>query len=103
MSQKIARNPLDFPTDQSVRGLPTKQRADMDTKSIAPVVKACFAEMQVKLKQARQIAKAAEACAEAGSLEEAVQLSMGIEQLIYDADRLHDAVMLLGRMITADR
>ena len=104
LSQKIARNPLDFPAGKSVRAwFTTKQRAEMDTKSIAPVVKAYFAEMQVKLKQARQIAKAAEACAEAGSLEEAIQLSMGIEQLIYDADRLHDAATLLGRMITADR
>ncbi|MCK1359038.1 hypothetical protein [Bradyrhizobium sp. 199] len=59
--------------------------------------------MQVKLKQARQTAKAAEACAEAGRLEEAVQLSMGIDQLIYDAERLHDAATLLGQMITADR
>lgn len=75
----------------------------MDTKAIAPVIQACFAEMRAKLKEAQGIAKAAEACAEAGSIDEAVQVSMGIEQLIYDADRLHDAVTLLGRMISTDR
>lgn len=75
----------------------------MDRKSIASVIKACFADMQTKLEEARQIAKAAEACAEASRLDEAVQVSMGIEQLIYDADRLHDAAALLGRMITTDR
>lgn len=74
----------------------------MDTKAIAPVIKACFAEMRAKLKEAQRIAKAAEACADAGSIEEAVQISMGIEQLIYDANRVHDAVALLGRMMTAD-
>lgn len=75
----------------------------MDTKAIAPLIQACFAEMRAKLKEAQGIAKAAEACAEAGSIDEAVQVSMGIEQLIYDADRLHDAVTLLGRMISTDR
>lgn len=75
----------------------------MDRKSIAWVIKACFAEMQTKLKEARKIAKTAEACAEAGSLEEAVQVSMGNEQLIYDADRLHDAAALLLRMIATER
>ena len=75
----------------------------MDKKAIAPVIKACFSEMQARLKQALQIAKAAEACADAGSIEEAVQVSMDIEQLIYDANRLHDATTLLGRMVAADR
>ncbi|MDD1529810.1 hypothetical protein C7U92_06855 [Bradyrhizobium sp. WBOS7] len=74
----------------------------MDPQAIAPVIKACFGEMQAKLTEAQRIAKAAQACAEAGSIEEAVRVSMGIEQLIYEADRLHDAVALLGRMITAD-
>lgn len=75
----------------------------MDTKAIAPVIQACLAEMRAKLKEAAGIAKAAEACAEAGSIDEAVQVSMGIEQLIYDADRLHDAVALLGRMVATVR
>ena len=75
----------------------------MDTKSIAPLIKACFGQIQTKLEDARQIAKAAEACADAGHLNEAVQVSMGIEQLIYDVDRLHDAAALLGQMIAGDR
>ena len=41
---------------------------------------------------------AAEACAEAGSLSEAVTISMDIEQLIYEAGRLHDAASLLNRL-----
>lgn len=75
----------------------------MDKKTIAPVIQACFAEMRAKLKEAEGIAKAAEACAEAASIDEAVRVSMGIEQLIYDADRLHDAVALLGRMVATVR
>lgn len=75
----------------------------MEPKAIAPIIKACFAEMRAKLREAQHIAKAAEACVEAGRLDEAVQVSMGIEQLVYDADRLHIAVALLGRMSMENR
>ena len=48
--------------------------------------------------EAARIAKAAQACAQAGSLSEAVTISMDIEQLIYEAGRLHDAASLLNRL-----
>ena len=70
----------------------------MDARLIEPAIKACFAEIYTKLREAKRIAKAADACAQAGSLGEAVKVSMDIEQLIYDAGRLHDAVTLLGRL-----
>jgi hypothetical protein len=50
------------------------------------------------MSEAARIAKAAQACAEAGSLSEAVTISMDIEQLIYEAGRLHDAATLLNRL-----
>ena len=40
----------------------------------------------------------AEACAVAGSVAEGVTVSMDIEQLIYEAGRLHDAASLLNRL-----
>ncbi|MGL3111422.1 hypothetical protein [Bradyrhizobium sp. BR 1432] len=70
----------------------------MDAQTIEPAIKACLVEIHAKLKEASQIAKAAQACAEAGSLAEAVHVSMDIEQLIYEIGRLHDAVCLLGRL-----
>lgn len=73
----------------------------MEAHTIEPAVKACLAEVHVKLKEAQQIAKAAQACAEAGSVIEAVRISMDIEQLIYEAGRLHDAATLLARMAGA--
>ena len=48
--------------------------------------------------EAARIAKAAEACALAGSVAEGVTVSMDIEQLIYEAGRLQDAVSLLNRL-----
>jgi hypothetical protein len=62
-------------------------------------VVACLGEIHGRLPEGTRIAKAAQACAEAGSLSEAVTISMDIEQLIYEAGRLHDAVSLLNRLM----
>lgn len=70
----------------------------MEAQTIEPTIKACLADLHAKLKAAEQIAKAAQACAEAGSLAEAVRISMDIEQLIYEAGRVHEATALLARM-----
>lgn len=70
----------------------------MNAQIIGPAITACLVEIQAKLKEAERIARAARACAQVGSIGEAVQVSMDIEQLIFDAGRLHDAVSLLGRL-----
>ena len=61
-------------------------------------IKFLLAEIHAKLKDAEQIAKAAQACSEAGSTPEAIRVSMDLDQYIYDVGRLHDAVTLLGRL-----
>ncbi len=61
-------------------------------------VVACLDEIHGRLSEAARIAKAAQACAHAGSLSEAITVSMDIEQLIYEAGRLHDAASLLNRL-----
>jgi hypothetical protein len=74
----------------------------LEDKMAKPVlndaVVACLDEIHVRLSEATRIAKAAQACAQAGSLSEAVTISMDIEQLIYEAGRLHDAATLLNRL-----
>lgn len=74
----------------------------MEVQAIEFAITACLAEIHGNLKEATRIAKAARVCAKAGSIKEAVLVSMGIEQLIFDAGRLHDAVSLLGRLIEAE-
>lgn len=59
---------------------------------------ACLDEVQVRLSEAARIATAAQACAHAGSVAEAVTVSMDVEQLIYEAGRLQDAASLLNRL-----
>jgi hypothetical protein len=70
----------------------------MDRATIEPAIKLLLSEIHAKLTEAARIAKAAEACALAGSVAEGVTVSMDIEQLIYDADRLQGAASLLNRL-----
>jgi hypothetical protein len=70
----------------------------MDSAVINEAIKACLGEIHSRLSEATQIAKAAEACASAGSIAEGISVSMDIEQLMYEAGRLHDAASLLNRL-----
>jgi hypothetical protein len=70
----------------------------MDRATIEPAIRIVLTEVHSKLNEAARIAKAAEACALAGSVTEAVTVSMDIEQLIYEVGRLHDAASLLNRL-----
>ena len=70
----------------------------MDGATIQPAIRIVLAEIHSKLNEAARIAKAAEACALAGSVAEGVTVSMDIEQLIYEAGRLQDAASPLNRL-----
>ena len=70
----------------------------MDRALVNEAIKACLSEARKKLDDASRVAKAAEACALAGSIDEGVTVSMDVEQLIYEAGRLHDAASLLNRL-----
>ncbi len=70
----------------------------MDHATIEPAIRILLSEIHSKLNEAARIAKAAEACALAGSIAEGVTVSMDIEQLIYEAGRLQDAASLLNRL-----
>ena len=73
----------------------------MANPALNDAVVACLDEVHARLSEAARIAKAAQACAQAGSVSEAVTISMDIEQLIYEAGRLHDAASLLNRLSQA--
>ena len=75
----------------------------MDHATIEPAIKIVLTEIHSNLNEAARIAKAAEACALAGSVAEGVTVSMDIEQLIYEAGRLQDAASLLSRLSREQR
>ena len=70
----------------------------MGRATIEPAIRSVLTEIHSKLNEAARIAKAAEACALAGSVVEGVTVSMDIEQLIYEVGRLQDAASLLNRL-----
>ena len=97
MSHKIAPYSLDFagPVSGTVR---TNTEGNMERATIEPAIKVLLGEIRSRLDEAARIARAAEACALAGSVAEGVVVSMDMEQMLYEAGRLQDAASLLNRL-----
>lgn len=70
----------------------------MDRALAEKTITIILTEIHLRLDDAARIAKAAEACALAGSVAEGVTVSMEIEQIMYEAGRLQDAASLLNRL-----
>jgi PleD family two-component response regulator len=70
----------------------------MDHATIEAAIRIVLTEIHSKLNEAARVAKTAESCTLAGGVAEGVTVSMDIEQLIYEAGRLQDAVSLLNRL-----
>lgn len=70
----------------------------MDTPALHEAIKVCIRQINANLEEAARVARAAKACVLAGSVAEGVEVSMEIEQLLYEASRLHDAVCLMNRI-----
>ncbi len=60
--------------------------------------KTCLKEIHTRLDETASIAKAANACAEAGNANKRVQVALDIEELIPEARRLLDAATLMNRL-----
>ena len=58
----------------------------------------CLAEISIRLTDAAAVAKAALTCAIAGSEREALRIAMDLDRLLNEAQTLHGAVCLIGRM-----
>mgnify|MGYP000876558196 CR=1 FL=1 len=71
---------------------------EMDNHTAAQAVRVILAAIQIRLEDAARIARAASACAQAGSTGEGVTLALDIEQPVHEAGRLLDAASLLNRL-----
>jgi len=70
----------------------------MDAHVAETAIKAYLKEIHSRLNEAAGIAKAADACAEAGDADRGVQVALDIEQLVYDANQLLGAATLIKRL-----
>jgi hypothetical protein len=61
-------------------------------------ITACLSEISLRLTDAAAIARAAVTCAESGSEREALRIAMDLDELLHEAETLHGAVTLIGRM-----
>src|SRR3954469_21049697 len=102
MSHKIARLPLDFTARRSVCGGVNYGEKPMDAAIAETAIKVYLKEIHTRLEEAASIAKAANACAEAGNADKGVHVALDIEQLVYEATRLLDAASLINRLAKGD-
>lgn len=55
-------------------------------------------ELSTRLADASAILKAAVVCAESGSERQALRIAMDIDEVLHEAQTLHGAICLIGRM-----
>lgn len=70
----------------------------MDAQVAETAIKAYLKEIHTRLNEAAGIAKAADACAEAGDANRGVKVALDIEQLVYDVNQLLGAATLINRL-----
>ena len=70
----------------------------MDIQAAELAVRAYLTEVRTRLDKAAGIARAADACTGAGFCEKAVEMTLDIEQPLYEATTLLNAVSLINRI-----
>jgi hypothetical protein len=70
----------------------------MDANTVEITLKVYLAEMRQRLDQAASIARAAQACADAGNIEKGVEIALDVEQLVYEVETLLNAASLINRI-----
>ncbi|MEH2709874.1 hypothetical protein ABIF21_004132 [Bradyrhizobium elkanii] len=70
----------------------------MDAQAAETAVRTYLTEIRTRIDKAAGIARAADACAGAGFCDKAVEISLDIEQPLYEATTLLNAVSLINRI-----
>jgi hypothetical protein len=74
----------------------------MDAQAAELTIKAYLTEVRDRLDKAAGIGRAANACAGAGFYDKAVEITMDIEQPLYEVTTLLNAASLIHRISKAD-
>ena len=70
----------------------------MDANTVEITIKAYLKEMRERLDQAASIARAAQACADAGNVEKGIEVALDVEQLIYEVNTFLNAASMINRI-----
>jgi len=88
---------LDFGRTRSIAS-GSKGAKAMDAEAAELTVRTYLTEVRTRLDRAAGIARAADACAGAGFSDKAVEITLDIEQPLYEATTLLNAVSLINRI-----
>jgi len=69
----------------------------MDDAALNALLTQYLREMRARLDQVASIARAAEACANAGNLSKAIEIALEVEQPIYEVTTFLNAASLMSR------
>lgn len=70
----------------------------MDTATVDIAIKSFLKQMRERLEEAALIAKAADACAEAGNVEKGIEVALDVEQLIHEVSTFLNAASMINRI-----
>ena len=70
----------------------------MDTATVDIAIKSFVRQMRERLEEAALIAKAANACAEAGNVEKGIEVALDVEQLIHEVSTFLNAASMINRI-----
>jgi len=71
---------------------------DLPRETVETTVKVYLSQMRVRLDEAASIAKAAEACADAGNISKGTEIALDVEQLLYEVNTFLNAASLIHRL-----
>jgi hypothetical protein len=70
----------------------------MDAHTVEITIKVYLKQMRERLEKAASIAKAAEACADAGNVEKGIEVALDIEELVYEVNTFLNASSMISRL-----
>lgn len=70
----------------------------MDVPTVEITTKMYLQEIRICMEEAASIAKAAEACSNAGIVEKGLEIALDVERLIYEANTLLNAASLISQL-----
>jgi len=74
------------------------RNAAMDARMLEATLKMHLVEMRERLDRAAGIARAAEACANAGNIEKAIEIVLDVEQQTYEVNTFLNAASMIHRI-----
>jgi len=70
----------------------------MDAHTVEITIKVYLKQMRERLERATSIARAAEACADAGNVGKGIEVALDVEELVYEVNTFLNAASMINRI-----